>query len=151
MMEDSGEFDLILMDTPPIFGLADSALVAEQSDGLILLVSINGVDRNLPKEAISRVRSTGAPILGIVTNSLKPEPTSSGTESDSFGAYNNYLVYSYYSDEKSSDNDDKNYKNLDIYKRFASYPVVIKMKDKFLPIINKDKQKSAVFLNWLDS
>ena len=70
-IENSGEFDLILFDTPPILGLADAALVAEHCDGLILLVSLSRVDRSLPKEAINRICSSGAPLLGIVTNAIK--------------------------------------------------------------------------------
>jgi capsular exopolysaccharide synthesis family protein len=73
----SGRFDFILYDTPPALGLADAALVAEHLDGLILLVSLGRVDRTLPREAIERLRSTGAPLLGIVTNAVKEEVQSS--------------------------------------------------------------------------
>ena len=51
----------MLFDTPPVLGLADAALVAEHCDGLMLLVSLNRVDRNLPKEAVARITSGGAP------------------------------------------------------------------------------------------
>ncbi|MCP9914185.1 polysaccharide biosynthesis tyrosine autokinase [Cyanobium sp. BA20m-14] len=69
----SGKFDLILFDTPPVLGMADTALLAQHLDGLILLVSLDGVDRNLPKEALARIGSTGAPLLGLVTNAMKEE------------------------------------------------------------------------------
>ena len=67
------DFDLVLFDTPPVLGLADAALVAEHCDGLMLLVSLNRVDRGLPKEAVARIVSSGAPLLGVVTNAIKPE------------------------------------------------------------------------------
>ena len=67
------DFDLVLFDTPPVLGLADAALVAEHCDGLILLVSLNCVDRGLPKESVARINSSGAPLLGVVTNAMKPE------------------------------------------------------------------------------
>jgi len=66
---ESGRYDLVIYDTPPALGLADAALVAEQLDGLIVLVSLGKVDRDLPKEAIRRIRQAGAPVLGVVTNS----------------------------------------------------------------------------------
>ncbi|MCP9909351.1 polysaccharide biosynthesis tyrosine autokinase [Cyanobium sp. BA20m-p-22] len=69
----SGQFDLILFDTPPVLGMADTALLAQHLDGLILLVSLDGVDRNLPKESLARISSTGAPLLGLVTNAMKEE------------------------------------------------------------------------------
>ena len=62
----------MLFDTP-VLGLADAALVAEHCDGLMLLVSLDRVDRSLPKEAVARIVSSGAPLLGVVTNAIRPE------------------------------------------------------------------------------
>lgn len=89
-LSESGQFDLILFDTPPVLGLADAALVAEQADGVILLVSLDRVDRDLPREAISRMRSSGAPLLGIVTNSIKAENRFSGASGNGRYGYGSY-------------------------------------------------------------
>ncbi|MEB3352765.1 MAG: polysaccharide biosynthesis tyrosine autokinase [Cyanobacteriota bacterium] len=89
---DSGDYDLVIYDTPPALGLADSALVAEHLDGLIMLVSLGLVDRALPKAAIKRIRQTGAPVLGVVTNAR--EAHTNGGKLDGYG--NNYRYrYSY--------------------------------------------------------
>ena len=90
-----GEFDLVLFDTPPILGLADAALVAEHCDGLILLVSIGYVDRRLPRESLNRVRSSGAPLLGIVTNALKEESSGTSAYSYDYDAYGYNGAYGY--------------------------------------------------------
>ena len=91
-ISDSGEFDLILFDTPPVLGLADTTLVAEHCDGVILLVSLDFVDRGLPKEAANRVIMSGAPLLGAVTNAIMHEVSFS-----SYGyAYNYAYNYGYY-------------------------------------------------------
>jgi Mrp family chromosome partitioning ATPase len=50
--------------------------VAEQLDGIILLISLGGVDRSLPQESIERIRTASVPLLGIVTNALKAERAS---------------------------------------------------------------------------
>ncbi|QNJ15981.1 capsular exopolysaccharide family domain protein [Synechococcus sp. A18-40] len=131
-LEQSGQFDLVLFDTPPVLGLADAALVAEHCDGLMLLVSLDRVDRSLPKESVSRIRSSGAPLLGIVTNALKPEKQSAaygygkygyGKYGYGYGGYGGYgyggygyaaydtsAAYAYYSNDEdetqSSDNGD---------------------------------------------
>ena len=63
---DSGEFDLILYDTPPALGLSDACLLAEHLDGIMLVVSLNRVDRSLPAEAIERIQTSGVPLLGVV-------------------------------------------------------------------------------------
>ena len=68
-----GLFDLILLDTPPILGLADTAFVSEHCDGLVLLVSLDFVDRGLPKAAVNRIHANGTNLLGVVTNAIKPE------------------------------------------------------------------------------
>ena len=54
-------FDYILFDTTPLIGLADALLVSQFTDGVILLVSINGVDRSLPLASLERIRSS--PVL----------------------------------------------------------------------------------------
>ena len=110
-LEQSGQFDLVLFDTPPVLGLADAALVAEHCDGLMLLVSLNRVDRSLPKESVARIRSSGAPLLGIVTNALKPENQSAAYGYGSYGyAYETSAAYAYYAndedDSQPSENED---------------------------------------------
>jgi polysaccharide biosynthesis transport protein len=101
----SGSYDLIIYDTPPALGLADAALVAEQLDGLIMLVSLSRVERNLPKEAISRIRQAGAPVLGLVTNARKPRREGGETTRYAYGyggyGYGGYandpaMAYAYY-------------------------------------------------------
>ena len=84
-LANSGEFDLIIYDTPPVLGLADAMLVAEHLDGIILLVSLARVDRGLPKESIQRICTAGAPLLGIVTNAVKKESRSASAYGYGYG------------------------------------------------------------------
>ena len=95
------EFDLVLFDTPPVLGLADAALVAEHCDGLMLLVSLNCVDRGLPKESVARINSSGAPLLGVVTNAMKPEQQENAYASG-YG-YAAAATYAHYADTDDSD------------------------------------------------
>ena len=88
-----GEFDLVLFDTPPVLGLADAALVAEHCDGLMLLVSMGRVDRGLPRESVNRILSSGAPLLGVVTNAIKE--SSANTEAYGYGQYGYGGAYGY--------------------------------------------------------
>ena len=86
----SGQFDFILYDTPPVLGLADAALVAEHTDGLMLLVSLDRVDRGLPREAVQRIRSSGALLLGVITNALRDDVSKGGAYGYGYGAYGRY-------------------------------------------------------------
>ena len=107
----TGGYDLVILDTPPALGLADAALVAEHIDGLLMLVSLRRVPRDLPQMAIRRIRDAGAPVLGVVTNSrqLRREGGDSPAYGDGYGygkksygyGYQSYandplLAYSYY-------------------------------------------------------
>ena len=113
---DSDYFDLILFDTPPILGLADTALVAEHCDGLMLLVSLDLVDRGLPKEAASRIASSGAPLLGVVTNAIKQETDFSANGYSYANSYNyvdhNNIDYGNLAKEKNNLRDKPESKRL---------------------------------------
>ena len=92
-VKESDKYDLVVFDTPPVIGLADSLLVSEKSDGLILLVSTNSVPKNLPKESISRSIKSGTQFLGIITNAIKKESRnilSNGYEDYAYAAYSTY-------------------------------------------------------------
>ncbi|MCP9849806.1 polysaccharide biosynthesis tyrosine autokinase [Cyanobium sp. Morenito 9A2] len=93
----SGVFDLVLYDTPPALGLADAALVAQHLEGIVLLVTLNRVDRSLPAEAVDRINDAGVPLLGIVTNARRPKGEKSGAYAYGYGyGYNDVRSYSGY-------------------------------------------------------
>ena len=65
------EFDLILIDTPPVLAAADAAIVASMVDGVILLVRVGETTKSAAKAAQERLRLVGARILGTVLNDPK--------------------------------------------------------------------------------
>ncbi len=62
------EFDLVLFDTPPAAELVDPLLIAEHMDGLLLLVSMGRINRDVPAEVVKRIASTKVDLLGVVLN-----------------------------------------------------------------------------------
>jgi succinoglycan biosynthesis transport protein ExoP len=86
----TGNYDLVIVDTPPALGLADAALVAEQIDGLLMLVSLRLVPRELPKLAIRRIRDAGAPLLGVITNSRQLRREGGDSPAYGYGGYGGY-------------------------------------------------------------
>ena len=114
-LKESKEFDFILIDSPPVLGLADSVLMSDNVDGMIVLVGLQAVDRSLPKETISRIKSVGSKFYGVVTNETKETKIN---PSQKYG-YSNYGLgykkYSYYSTYQSYTNDNKkNVSNNDL-------------------------------------
>ncbi len=146
----SDQFDMVIFDTPPVLGLADASLVAQHVDGLILLVSIGNVDRNLPKESLARIRSSGAQVLGVVSNSIiedrdKPFTYGYGKNSNygstsygygyGYGTYDSRSSYSHYA---SSDDESP----ADITNSAQANP---------LRLVRAQASKAlSRFLNWID-
>ncbi|MCT7978393.1 GumC family protein [Laspinema olomoucense] len=64
-------FDLVIYDTPPIVGLADGSILADQTDGLILVVGLAKTDRSSISKALEELKISGAPVLGVVANNFK--------------------------------------------------------------------------------
>jgi capsular exopolysaccharide synthesis family protein len=67
-IRDQAQFDLILFDTPPALELVDPLLIAEHMDGLLLLISLGKVQRDLPGKVIKKIQGSNVDLLGIVTN-----------------------------------------------------------------------------------
>jgi capsular exopolysaccharide synthesis family protein len=61
-------FDLVIFDTPPALELVDALLITEHLDGLIMLVSIGKVRRDLPIQLIRKINSLEIDMLGLVCN-----------------------------------------------------------------------------------
>lgn len=61
-----GEFDHIVIDAPPMLGLADAPLLASNVGGVVYVVESFGVSSRLAKLAMGRLLNSGAPVLGAV-------------------------------------------------------------------------------------
>ncbi|WP_338437968.1 GumC family protein [Synechococcus elongatus] len=91
-----GRYDLVIYDTPPLLGMADTKAFAKAIDGIILVVSLGRVDRDAPKEVIQQLKFAEIPLLGLVTNSLSPETTPKGQ------SYSYYYYYQGYGEPAAS-------------------------------------------------
>ena len=143
---------LVLFDTPPVLGLADASLVAEHCEGLMLLVSLNRVDRGLPKESVARIRTSGAPLLGIVTNAIKADKQSDGYGYGGYGyaAYDASAAYSHYAEPDAGESE-AGVAQCD--KLPAGHPSEKKAMRRAKPRFWKIqlRQQSQKLMRWLDS
>ena len=62
------EFDVILLDTPPVLVSADAATLAVSADGVIMVVRAGQTERGAAELARERVVSAGGRVLGAVLN-----------------------------------------------------------------------------------
>jgi capsular exopolysaccharide synthesis family protein len=65
------EFDLILVDSPPLLGISDTKLLANQTDGVLLVVRLDKTSRDLTKEVLLELKMSNIPIWGIIANGAK--------------------------------------------------------------------------------
>lgn len=86
MAELQESFDLVIYDTPPVLGLADSSILATHTDGIIMVVGLGKTDRSTLIMALDGLRISSTPVLGIVANGIK------GYTTQSYDYYNRYYT-----------------------------------------------------------
>jgi len=57
--------DHVVLDMPPLMGLADAPLVGSVAEGVVFVVEANGTQKNMARHAISRLRSANSAVLGV--------------------------------------------------------------------------------------
>jgi capsular exopolysaccharide synthesis family protein len=64
------EYDIVLFDAPPCLMLADPILLGEKLDGILFLVGLGKVSRELAPQACRRIKATGVDVLGLICNQV---------------------------------------------------------------------------------
>ena len=72
------EFDHVLIDAPPLLGLADAPLIASKVEGAVFVVEAYGVESRSAKTAVDRLRNSGARVLGAVLTKFDARKASYG-------------------------------------------------------------------------
>ena len=94
------QFDLILVDTPPVGVVIDAAEIGRRCDGSVLIVNYNTTRRREVVEAKNQMEQSGCPVLGCVINKVTFD-TLSAKKYYNKGYYNHYYKSGYYG--KSND------------------------------------------------
>jgi len=59
-------YDHVVIDSPPVMGLADAPLIAGRVEGVIYAVESHGIRSSMVKTALGRLGSANARIIGGV-------------------------------------------------------------------------------------
>jgi capsular exopolysaccharide synthesis family protein len=81
-------FDVVLFDGPPLLGLADSAIMASQTEAVIFIVGANGTSKAVAQRALDRLKNSRTNLLGAVL-------TKFDYVSENYGGYGYDNAYSY--------------------------------------------------------
>ncbi len=85
------QYDIVLVDTPPVLPVTDSAIVAGQADGVILVYQAGKVGRLVLKRAKIHLESSRARVWGVVLNDIQAEVAG-------YAPYTHYYTH-YYGEE----------------------------------------------------
>lgn len=72
------EYDHVIIDSPPVMGLADAPLIASRVDGIVYAVESHGIRSSLVSTAINRLLSANAHIIGGVLTKFEARRSMSG-------------------------------------------------------------------------
>ncbi|WP_241217226.1 GumC family protein [Sphingomonas koreensis] len=91
----SGDFDHVLIDSPPVLGLADAPLLTRAVEGVVYVVEVGGVAVRGVQSALGRLQQVHARIYGVVLTKLAQSHAGYG--------YGYGYSYGYSSSEKRED------------------------------------------------
>ncbi|MGC6399987.1 GumC family protein [Sphingomonas sp. FW199] len=73
-------YDHVVIDSPPVMGLADAPLIASRVEGVIYAVESHGIRSSIVKTALQRLLSANAHILGGVLTKFEARKANYGYE-----------------------------------------------------------------------
>lgn len=82
------KYDYVIIDSPPVLPIADTAIIAPYVDMILLILLNEGTPRKSAMLAIDRLQSLNCPLFGCILNSVDFEGRSN--------YYYKYYNYSYY-------------------------------------------------------
>ena len=98
LREAMDRFDIVVVDGPPVLGLADSPNLAALCEGTVMVVEAGGVRRPVVLNSLSRLTAAKARVLGTVLNKYNPKTA---------GSYGYGYGYGYGSNERYGDQAEK--------------------------------------------
>jgi succinoglycan biosynthesis transport protein ExoP len=88
MQQWESSFDLVIYDTPPLLGVVDARLLAANTDGLALVVSIGETERPAVTRAIEELQKSNINVLGTIGNGVKGSTNNFYYDSQRYDRYN---------------------------------------------------------------
>ena len=87
------QFEMIIIDTPPMLQMPDARVVARSADGVILVVRANSTTRDAALAARQRFSEDGTRLLGTILNDWNPKHSPNGYYGYYGGYYGGYGKY----------------------------------------------------------
>ncbi len=95
----SEEFDLVVVDTPPVGVVIDAVEISSFVDGVIMVIEYGKRRRRELQDVVKQMRRSGTPILGCVIDKVKVRTLSEKKYYKSHYYYSHYGKEGYYAAE----------------------------------------------------
>ena len=92
-------YDYILMDSPPILGVTDAAILASEADGVLLVVQYRKYPKIISLRAKRMIENAGGHLMGSVLNNIN-------IMRDDYYYYYHYTTKKYYSGTRAEKEED---------------------------------------------
>jgi polysaccharide biosynthesis transport protein len=86
----SENFDIVIVDAPPVLGLADAPLLTSIATGTLLVLGAGETRRGVVKAALKRLHFARAQVIGVVLNKFDMHAASYAYHSYGYGTLNYY-------------------------------------------------------------
>jgi len=94
------KYDYILLDSPPILGVTDAAILASEADGVLLVVQYRKYPKIISLRAKRMIENAGGQLMGAVLNNIN-------IMRDDYYYYYHYTTKKYYGSTKHEQDDDE--------------------------------------------
>lgn len=84
------QFDVTLLDAPPMMGVSDASVLVSEADGTLLVIQYRKYPRSVSARARNLIENVGGTLLGVVLNNIN-------ISRDSYYYYYYHTYYSAYS------------------------------------------------------
>jgi receptor protein-tyrosine kinase len=90
------EYEIVLIDSPPLLPVTDAALLAARADGTLLVVRHGRTKRDQLDTAIERLAAVDVTPVGMILNGTPSGKKRFGLGDSSYGGYGGYGTYASY-------------------------------------------------------
>jgi tyrosine-protein kinase Etk/Wzc len=83
----ASSYDFVILDSAPVLVAADASILSQMTDGVLLVVSAGGTDRDAARDAVDQLRGVGANVIGAVLNDLHAKLPRYGAYAYTYASY----------------------------------------------------------------
>jgi capsular exopolysaccharide synthesis family protein len=86
------EFDIVIVDAPPVARMADARVLARLADGVVLIIRSGRTTRDMAKDACRQFAEDRTPVIGTILNMWDPKGSNQEAYTHYYDSYYEYYA-----------------------------------------------------------